>query len=406
MKTTSQEKESIHWTITILCISLFLFLKQWKYLKQKQQWTNIRKNWRKYQYDNWRKSETKKKWSMKQGKKAKQCILRHWWIFVISRFRGWNKNIKKCKGRVELWSYFVKDDSDSYAVFTEQDTSASQMTAAKVMDVIARQPGCAGQTADAVSAYIQVKMEDAPWIIIIPKSECPEIWIRLSRHKWPKSWSSTEEDPVVPLERNLYDHSLTRHLWEKQFEKVLLEHGWWKVPNWECSLKNSEKKTILVCACGRHEVGWKETEHRSNLESTHERSRFGWTHIIPWPRLFGLHSTGVRNEQRYCRRLQIHVRIANFRDWSREITTPSKSSCFSAGAKEKLPSAGRPDANIPTWPFDMGGHAEKCVERYCELTNKTTQKLYKVATHQFKEEELGYVGKLSKVYSQIVLTCL
>ena len=46
-------------------------------------------------------------------------------------------------------------------------------------------------------------MEDAPKLLKIPKSERPDIWIRLPRHKWPKSWSSVE-DPVVPLERNLY----------------------------------------------------------------------------------------------------------------------------------------------------------------------------------------------------------
>ena len=50
----------------------------------------------------------------------------------------------------------VKDDSGSYAVFTEQGSSASQMTAAKVMDIISRLPGCARQAADAVSAYTQV----------------------------------------------------------------------------------------------------------------------------------------------------------------------------------------------------------------------------------------------------------
>ena len=46
----------------------------------------------------------------------------------------------------------MKDDSGSYAVFTEQGSSASQVTAAKVMDIIFRLPGCAGQAADAVSA--------------------------------------------------------------------------------------------------------------------------------------------------------------------------------------------------------------------------------------------------------------
>ena len=81
------------------------------------------------------------------------------------------------------------------------------MTAAKVLDIISRLPGCARQAADAVSAYTQLKMGDAPKILKIPKSECPDIWIRLPRQKWPKSWSSME-DPVVPLERNLYGHPL------------------------------------------------------------------------------------------------------------------------------------------------------------------------------------------------------
>ena len=101
----------------------------------------------------------------------------------------------------------MKDDSGSYAVFTEQGSPASQMTAAKVMDITSRLPGCDGQAADAVSAYTQVKMEDAPILLEIPKSECPDIWIRLPRHKWPKSWSSME-NPVVPLERNLHGHPL------------------------------------------------------------------------------------------------------------------------------------------------------------------------------------------------------
>ena len=69
----------------------------------------------------------------------------------------------------------VKDNSGSYAVFTEQGSAASQLTAAKIMDVVSRLPGCDGQAADAVSAYTQVKMEDAPKLLNIPK-------IGMSRH--------------------------------------------------------------------------------------------------------------------------------------------------------------------------------------------------------------------------------
>ena len=74
---------------------------------------------------------------------------------------------QKYKVRVVLRGDIVEDDSGSYAVFTEQGSSASQMTAAKVMDIVSRLPGCAGQTADAVSSYTQVKMEDAPTFLKI-----------------------------------------------------------------------------------------------------------------------------------------------------------------------------------------------------------------------------------------------
>ena len=125
---------------------------------------------------------------------------------------------QKYSGRVVLRGDTVKDDSGSHAVFTEQGSSVSQMTAAKVMDVFPRLPGCSGQGADAVSAYTQVKMEDAPTLKKNPQSECPDIWIRLPKHKWQKSWSSVE-DPVVPLERNLYGHPFAGLLWKQQFEE-------------------------------------------------------------------------------------------------------------------------------------------------------------------------------------------
>ena len=63
---------------------------------------------------------------------------------------------QKYKGRVVLRGDFVKDNSGSCTVFTEQGSSASQMTAAKIMDTISGLPGCDGQAADAVSACTQV----------------------------------------------------------------------------------------------------------------------------------------------------------------------------------------------------------------------------------------------------------
>ena len=81
---------------------------------------------------------------------------------------------------------------------------------------------------------------------------------------------------------------------------------------------------------------------------------------------------------------------------------------ISAGGVEKVPFP--QNLRISSWSYDMEGHAMKCVERFCELANKTTQQLHKASTpciddHHFKEEEMISVGKLSHVCSQIVLKC-
>ena len=72
---------------------------------------------------------------------------------------------------------------------------------------------------------------------------------------------------------------------------------------------------------------------------------------------------------------------------------------FQEGGKWKITRLENPF--ISSWSYDMEGHAKKCVERYCELTNRTTQQLYKVSTpclddHHFKEEELKSVGEIVK----------
>ena len=62
---------------------------------------------------------------------------------------------QKFKDRVVLSGDVVKDDCGSFAVFTGQGSSASQMTATKVQNVAARLLECAGQAGDAVSACTQ-----------------------------------------------------------------------------------------------------------------------------------------------------------------------------------------------------------------------------------------------------------
>ena len=73
-----------------------------------------------------------------------------------------------------------------------------------------------------------------------------------------------------------------------------------------------------------------------------------------------------------------------------------------AGTTEKLPGCQKPHAQTVTWSYDMEGHAQKCVERYCELSNKKVEQCNKVSSpciedHQFKQEEAESIGELSEI---------
>ena len=97
-----------------------------------------------------------------------------------------------------------------------------------------------------------------------PKSECPDIWIRLAKHKWPRSWSSVE-DPVVPLERNLHGHPLGGLLTERQLEKVLLNTRVGKSSELGMLICNRQKGLFLSVFVDDIKLAGKKL-HRGHLE--------------------------------------------------------------------------------------------------------------------------------------------
>ena len=274
---------------------------------QKQSWTRNGRSLGQVQPGCWKKGKSKKDVFLKH-KKEKESQLWHIDGHLSSPDAELEPKHQIYKGRVVLRGDIVKDDSVAYSVSTEQGSSASQMTDAKVIDVIARLPGCAGHAADAVSAKTQVKMKDAPKLQKLPKSECPDIWIRLPRHKRPKSWSYIE-DPVVSLERHLYGHPLAGLLWERQFEEVLLGLGWEKVLNWEFLFVHRKQGLFLSVYVDDIKMAMK-----------------------IWDAL----NVNVNR----TKTLSINVRI-------------------SATATEKLPGCEKPHAETVAWSNDMEGHAQK-----------------------------------------------
>ena len=137
---------------------------------------------------------------------------------------------QKYKGRVVLRGDMVQDDSGSYAILTEQGSSA-------------------GQAADAVSAYTQVKLVDAPSLLKILKSECPDIWIQ--NYKWPKFGPVWKTQSFLSSEKSVRSSS-GRTLVGKAIRESSIETRW---------VKSSKLGNFCLCMCTKKKTSWEETKH-------------------------------------------------------------------------------------------------------------------------------------------------
>ena len=179
------------------------------------------------------------------------------------------------------------------------------------------------------------------------------------------------EDTVVPIERNLYGHSLAGLLWERQFEKTLLKHGWEKIPNWECIFVHREKGLFLSVSVDDIKLAGK----KQNLDPM-------------WKRLnkevdLGEPTSFLDHVYLGCTPGQCEIS----KDTVDKYRTMFESR-ISAGGVEKLPF---PQIfRISSWSYDVAGHAKKCVERYCELANKTTQSSIKWSMNRDEQRQVKH----------------
>ena len=163
------------------------------------------------------------------------------------------------------------------------------------------------------------------------------------------------EDPVVPLEmeRNLYGHPLAGLLWERQFEEVLLKLGWENIPKWKCLFVHRKQGLLLSVKVDDIQM-WKTLKKDVDLD---EPASF-FEHVY------------LGCTQRECKSDEIMI----------EEDTKMFESRISTGATEKLFGWEEPHAKAIAWSYDMEGHAQQCVERYCDLANKRNGQLHKVSS--------------------------
>ena len=249
---------------------------------------------------------------------------------------------QKYKGRVVLRGDMVKDESGFYAVFTEQGSSASQMTAAKVMDVAGRLADCAGQ-AGRRSVSVHPGQNGGRFVIVETSK------VRMSRYLDTSTETQMAEIMVI-LQAGLF--------WERQSGKRM-----GKSSDFGNADSSTERKDYS-CLCLWTISKWQE---RNNIWT--QRGGYLWKTFI-WENQH--HSLTIficvllKNveKQRYCGQQQEFV-------WIQDVSW--------RGA-EKLHHSEKSEADISSWSYDMEGHAMKCVQTCCELANKTTPQLHRVTT--------------------------
>ena len=127
-----------------------------------------------------------------------------------------------------------------------------------------------------------------------------------SQYKWPKSWSSME-DPVVPLERNLYGHPIAGLLWERQCEKILLRNGWEKVPNWKCLFVHREKGLFSSVYVDDIKLAGEKQNLDPMWKLLNKEVDLGEPTSFLDHVYLEMYSTTMRSKPRYCGQLQNHV---------------------------------------------------------------------------------------------------
>ena len=182
---------------------------------------------------------------------------------------------QKYKGRVVLRGDIVKDDSGSYAVFTGQGSSASQMTAAKVMDIISRLPGCSGQAADAVSVFSQVK--NGRCTITVQKFRSQNVQkfgyvyqIRNGQH----------HGPIWKIQSFLLNEICTVILWQDYYGNGNLRKSYWNMagrrfPIGNVSLYIEKKDLFLSVYVDEKKKNWLE---RNRILT--QRGKYSWKTLI------------------------------------------------------------------------------------------------------------------------------
>ena len=188
---------------------------------------------------------------------------------------------------------------------------------------------------------------------------------------------------MVSLERNLYGHPLAGLRWERQLEQALSALGLEKIPNWDNMFVH--RKQVLFLSVFVDDIKMDDIKMAGKQQNlapmlkilmksveVDELTSFLTTCI--WDALSGK-ANRMKQSLNNAQKCSNHV--------------------FLLEQQRKLPGWQKPHAQTGAWSYDMEGHAQKCVERYCDLANKKVEQLHKVSHPCLDDHQFKFAHKMS-----------
>ena len=256
------------------------------------------------------------------------------------------------------------------------------MTAAKIMDIISRLPGCAGQAADAVSASTQVK-----WKIFTNYWKFQIQNVQTFGFVY-QSTNGQNHGSIWKIQSFLLNEICTVIQWQDCYRKGNLRKSYWNMDRRRYPTGNAYSYTVTkgvsyLCMWmtwkwtgKKHNIApmWTVLNKEVDLGEQHlflimytcdVLIRLGNSHERLW--FVGKPTSFLDNVHLGCTQTECQIRkdiVDNYRAMFE--------SRISAGWTEKTTMLGK-NLRVSSWSYDMEGHAKRCVGRHCELAYKTPQ---------------------------------
>ena len=168
---------------------------------------------------------------------------------------------------------------------------------------------------------------------------------------------------MVLLERNLQGRPLAGVPWERRLEEVFMPEGWETARSWESLYVHRQADLFLsVFADDKNMAG-----RRTSLAPIWLKLKKSIDLEEPAP-LIDQVCSGYTQRESVTEESNVKTKGNLFA----QITTTE------TDVKSKMKDVDK--IRVASWSCDMKGHAEKCVERHCDLARKSVDQLSKVST--------------------------